>query len=155
MPTSPTPCAVLVGSPSYLRGQYPHNHSILGTSLLEGGEKKFRQLGRDRSTIATWLDTRATGPSSHLPGQASILRPFLFLPLFTNGVEVWNSAKLAPCSPKHPKKPIWEMRPRPHGSSMSQGVQGVRVASAAKGKGRRTMLDEATVAEPGRAIAAE
>ena len=47
-----------------LRGQYPHNHSILGNSLLEGGEKKFRQLGRDRSTIATWLDTRATGPSS-------------------------------------------------------------------------------------------
>jgi hypothetical protein len=40
-----------------LRGQYPHNHSILGNSLLEGGgEKKFRQLGRDRSTIATWLD---------------------------------------------------------------------------------------------------
>ena len=70
-----------------LRGQYPHNHSILGNSLLEGGEKKFRQLGRDRSTIATWLDTRATGPSSHLPGQASILRPFLFLPLFTNVVE--------------------------------------------------------------------
>ncbi len=87
MPTSPTPCAVLVGPPSYLRGQYPHNHSILGTSRLEGGEKKFRQLGRDQSTIATWLDTRATGPSSHLPGQASILRPFLFFPLFTNGVE--------------------------------------------------------------------
>jgi N-acetylglucosamine-6-sulfatase len=39
-----------------LRGQYPHNHEIIGNSLPEGGEKKFRNLGRDRSTIATWLD---------------------------------------------------------------------------------------------------
>jgi N-acetylglucosamine-6-sulfatase len=39
-----------------LRGQYPHNHSIIGNSLPEGGEQKFRNLGRDESTIATWLD---------------------------------------------------------------------------------------------------
>jgi N-acetylglucosamine-6-sulfatase len=39
-----------------LRGQYPHNHSIIGNAPPEGGEPKFRQLGLDRSTIATWLD---------------------------------------------------------------------------------------------------
>ena len=39
-----------------LRGQYPHNHEIIGNGLPEGGEAKFRNLGRDRSTIATWLD---------------------------------------------------------------------------------------------------
>jgi N-acetylglucosamine-6-sulfatase len=39
-----------------LRGQYPHNHSIIGNAPPEGGEPKFRQLGRDQSTIATWLN---------------------------------------------------------------------------------------------------
>jgi N-acetylglucosamine-6-sulfatase len=40
-----------------LRGQYPHNHNIVGNSLdTGGGEKKFRQLGRDQSTVATWLN---------------------------------------------------------------------------------------------------
>ena len=39
-----------------LRGQYPHNHSIIGNAPPEGGEPVFRQLGRDESTIATWLD---------------------------------------------------------------------------------------------------
>jgi N-acetylglucosamine-6-sulfatase len=38
-----------------LRGQYPHNHQILGNALPEGGEKKFRNLGLDRSTVGTWL----------------------------------------------------------------------------------------------------
>src|SRR5215211_7519857 len=38
-----------------MRGQYPHNHDIIGNALPEGGEKKFRNLGRDRSTLATWL----------------------------------------------------------------------------------------------------
>jgi N-acetylglucosamine-6-sulfatase len=38
-----------------LRGQYPHNHQIIGNALPEGGEKKFRDLGLDRSTLATWL----------------------------------------------------------------------------------------------------
>jgi len=41
---------------SILRGQYPHNHEIIGNGLPEGGEEKFRNLGLDRSTIATWLD---------------------------------------------------------------------------------------------------
>jgi arylsulfatase A-like enzyme len=39
-----------------LRGQYPHNHEIFGNALPEGGEVKFRNLGRDRSTVATWLN---------------------------------------------------------------------------------------------------
>jgi len=40
-----------------LRGQYPHNHGIVGNSPdTGGGEKKFRQLGRDQSTVATWLN---------------------------------------------------------------------------------------------------
>ena len=39
---------------SFFRGQYPHNHGITsGSSKL--GEPRFRQLGRDQSTIATWL----------------------------------------------------------------------------------------------------
>ena len=39
-----------------LRGQYPHNHDIIGNGLPEGGEAKFRNLGRDQSTMATWLN---------------------------------------------------------------------------------------------------
>jgi N-acetylglucosamine-6-sulfatase len=39
-----------------LRGQYPHNHGILGNLLPLGGEAKFRELGLDRSTVATWLN---------------------------------------------------------------------------------------------------
>ena len=40
---------------TFFRGQYPHNHGITsGSSNL--GEPRFRQLGRDQSTIATWLD---------------------------------------------------------------------------------------------------
>jgi arylsulfatase A-like enzyme len=41
---------------SILRGQYPHNHQILHNSPPLGGEAKFRSLGRDQSTVATWLD---------------------------------------------------------------------------------------------------
>src|SRR5215204_127174 len=39
-----------------LRGQYPHNHGIIGNALPLGGEAKFRNSGLDRSTVATWLD---------------------------------------------------------------------------------------------------
>src|SRR5688572_8627326 len=38
------------------RGQYPHNHGILGNHPPLGGEGKFRELGLDKSTVATWLD---------------------------------------------------------------------------------------------------
>jgi N-acetylglucosamine-6-sulfatase len=41
---------------SILRGQYPHNHQIVRTSLTEGFEK-FRNLGHENSTIATWLQS--------------------------------------------------------------------------------------------------
>ena len=41
---------------SMLRGQYPHNHDILYNAPPLGGEWKFRNSGRDRSTIATWLN---------------------------------------------------------------------------------------------------
>jgi len=39
-----------------LRGQYAHNHGVRDNALPEGGEKKFRELDLDQSTIATWLD---------------------------------------------------------------------------------------------------
>ena len=38
-----------------LRGQYPHNHGIVGNWRPLGGAKKFRDLGREDSTVATWL----------------------------------------------------------------------------------------------------
>jgi N-acetylglucosamine-6-sulfatase len=38
-----------------LRGQYPHNTQIFGNSLPKGGWEKFRDLGEQRSTVATWL----------------------------------------------------------------------------------------------------
>ncbi len=41
---------------SFLRGQYAHNHRILGNLPPEGGWKKFRSSGAERSTLATWLN---------------------------------------------------------------------------------------------------
>lgn len=41
---------------TFLRGQYPHNHGVIDNALPQGGEKRFRELGLDQSTIATWLD---------------------------------------------------------------------------------------------------
>src|SRR5215210_2472826 len=38
-----------------LRGQYAHNHGILENSPPDGGYEKFRSLGRQNSTVATWL----------------------------------------------------------------------------------------------------
>ncbi|MEK0081909.1 sulfatase [Benzoatithermus flavus] len=38
-----------------LRGQYPHNHRIEGNEWPTGGFEKFRALGHESSTIATWL----------------------------------------------------------------------------------------------------
>jgi N-acetylglucosamine-6-sulfatase len=38
-----------------LRGQYSHNHHVQSNSMPDGGAVRFRQLGRDRSTFATWL----------------------------------------------------------------------------------------------------
>jgi N-acetylglucosamine-6-sulfatase len=38
-----------------LRGQYAHNHEIIGNWWPRGGSQKFRALRRERSTVATWL----------------------------------------------------------------------------------------------------
>jgi N-acetylglucosamine-6-sulfatase len=38
-----------------LRGQYAHNHGILENGPPDGGYAKFRELGRENSTVATWL----------------------------------------------------------------------------------------------------
>ncbi|MDQ4126655.1 MAG: sulfatase [Actinomycetota bacterium] len=38
-----------------LRGQYAHNHQIVGNWWPRGGSQKFRELGLGGSTIATWL----------------------------------------------------------------------------------------------------
>jgi N-acetylglucosamine-6-sulfatase len=40
---------------SILTGQYPHNHDNLGVAPPLGGFAKFRNEGREESTIATWL----------------------------------------------------------------------------------------------------
>jgi N-acetylglucosamine-6-sulfatase len=40
-----------------LRGQYTHNHQVLGNAPPRGGYPKFHELGREESTIATWLKT--------------------------------------------------------------------------------------------------
>jgi len=39
-----------------LRGQYAHNHRILSNRPPLGGFDKFRSSGREKSTVATWLD---------------------------------------------------------------------------------------------------
>jgi N-acetylglucosamine-6-sulfatase len=38
-----------------LRGQYAHNHRIVGNWWPHGGSRKFRELGHEGSTVATWL----------------------------------------------------------------------------------------------------
>jgi len=39
-----------------LTGQYPHNHLVRSNVPPRGGFKKFRELGLERYTVATWLD---------------------------------------------------------------------------------------------------
>jgi N-acetylglucosamine-6-sulfatase len=46
---------------SILRGQYPHNHQVLSNKLPLGGFEKFRDLGHESSTIATWLQSGGYG----------------------------------------------------------------------------------------------
>jgi arylsulfatase A-like enzyme len=41
---------------SILRGQYAHNHRILENGYPRGGFRRFKKLGHEQSTIATWLD---------------------------------------------------------------------------------------------------
>ncbi len=40
---------------SILRGQYAHNHGVLYNGGENGGFATFRRLGREESTVATWL----------------------------------------------------------------------------------------------------
>src|SRR5919107_4437096 len=40
---------------SILRGQYAHNHQIWKNGPPEGGFEKFKRLGHESSTVATWL----------------------------------------------------------------------------------------------------
>ncbi len=42
---------------SILRGQYTHNHQVLQNNAPEGGFEKFRSMGHEDSTIATWLES--------------------------------------------------------------------------------------------------
>jgi arylsulfatase A-like enzyme len=63
---------------SFLRGQYPHNHQILHTNPPLGGEAKFRELGRDQSTIATWLDDdgyRTKYIGKYMNGYSDLYKP--------------------------------------------------------------------------------
>ncbi|HEV2094555.1 MAG TPA: sulfatase [Rubrobacter sp.] len=50
-----------------LRGQYAHNHRIVGNRPPLGGAEKFLDLGREDSTVATWL--RAEGYRTALVGK--------------------------------------------------------------------------------------
>ena len=54
MPLSRFPSAAL-RAPRSLRGQYPHNTGVLGNVPPLGGFQTFYRLGRESSTIATWL----------------------------------------------------------------------------------------------------
>jgi N-acetylglucosamine-6-sulfatase len=38
-----------------LRGQYAHNHGVAGNAPPRGGHERFKELGHEESTIATWL----------------------------------------------------------------------------------------------------
>jgi N-acetylglucosamine-6-sulfatase len=40
---------------SFLTGQYVHNHGVLDNRKPSGGFLKFFELGKEKSTIATWL----------------------------------------------------------------------------------------------------
>lgn len=51
---TPTPgCAP--ARASILRGQYPHNHGVQRGSGRRGGFGRFREMGNEESTLATWL----------------------------------------------------------------------------------------------------
>jgi N-acetylglucosamine-6-sulfatase len=52
---------------TFLRGQYSHNHGVLTNGPPLGGFEKFQNLGREKSTIASWL--RSDGYRTALVGR--------------------------------------------------------------------------------------
>lgn len=52
---------------SFLTGQYAHNHGTLSNGPPRGGYQAFRDLGRESSTLATWL--KAAGYKTVLLGK--------------------------------------------------------------------------------------
>jgi len=52
---------------SILRGQYVHSHQVYTNRPPRGGFERFRDLGRERSTVATWL--QAAGYHTVLMGK--------------------------------------------------------------------------------------
>lgn len=61
---SPLCCPARV---SILRGQYVHNHQVLDNGGEYGGFERFKALGREKSTVATWL--QAAGYRTALIGK--------------------------------------------------------------------------------------
>ncbi|MGH3752017.1 MAG: sulfatase family protein [Pseudonocardiaceae bacterium] len=60
-----------------LRGQYAHNHGVLGNVPPRGGFRVFHERGHENSTVATWL--QAAGYRTALMGK--------YLNLYPDGVE--------------------------------------------------------------------
>ena len=75
---------------SILRGQYVHNHGVLGNGAPIGGFSRFHALGNESSTVATWLHARGyrTGLfGKYLNGYPQTVAPTYVPP----GWDVWNS----------------------------------------------------------------
>lgn len=75
---------------SIQRGQYVHNHQVLGNSPPEGGFEKFHALGEDQSTIGTWL--QAAGYRTGLMGKYLNGYPDTVAPTYVPpGWDEWDS----------------------------------------------------------------
>jgi arylsulfatase A-like enzyme len=75
---------------SILRGQFVHNHGVLGNGGPTGGFARFHTLGEESSTVATWLHARGyrTGLfGKYLNGYPQSVAPTYVPP----GWDVWDS----------------------------------------------------------------
>ncbi|MBZ5522828.1 MAG: sulfatase [Acidobacteriia bacterium] len=75
---------------SIQRGQYVHNHQVLGNHPPEGGFEKFHALKEDESTIGTWLKAagyRTGFMGKYLNGYPDTAEPNYVPP----GWDDWNS----------------------------------------------------------------
>jgi arylsulfatase A-like enzyme len=80
---------------SILRGQYPHNTEILNNAPPVGGFAKFRDLGRETSTVAAWLQAagyRTALFGKYLNGYPTADRPAYVPP----GWDEWYGAHEGP-----------------------------------------------------------